>query len=129
MTILLIEDNDTIIKGLSYSIEKKGYEFKYRTSVKSAGRYVEENAGNIDLIILDIMLPKVNGLDILRKIKDKDIKSKVIMLTAKGELEDKLLGFSEGANDYVSKLSNAVKGNSNIDFNGYKLYVNGEAIN
>ena len=56
-----------------------------------------------DLILLDIMLPNVNGLEILKQIKENDIKAKVIMLTAKGELEDKLLGFSEGANDYIAK--------------------------
>ena len=60
-------------------------------------------SGIYDLIILDIMLPKVNGMDILRQIKSEGVQSKVIMLTAKGELEDRLLGFSEGANDYVPK--------------------------
>ena len=49
------------------------------------------------------MLPGVNGIDILKEIKNNNIKSKVIMLTAKSELEDKLLGFSEGANDYIPK--------------------------
>ena len=60
-------------------------------------------SGIYDLIILDIMLPKVNGMDILKQIKSEGVQSKVIMLTAKGELEDRLLGFSEGANDYVPK--------------------------
>ncbi len=102
MTILLIEDNDTIIKGLSYSIEKKGYEFKYRTSVKSAGRYVEENAGNIDLIILDIMLPDGNGFDLYdRFIKPKDIPT--IFLTAQDDEEWIVRGLDVGAEDYVTK--------------------------
>ncbi len=127
MRILVVEDEYSLSELISDRLKKE----KYDVDVCLDGEEGLYNAllDVYDLIILDIMLPKVNGLDILRKIKDKDIKSKVIMLTAKGELEDKLLGFSEGANDYVSKLSNAVKGNSNIDFNGYKLYVNGEAIN
>ena len=49
------------------------------------------------------MLPGVNGIEILKEVKKNKIKAKVIMLTAKSELEDKLLGFSEGANDYISK--------------------------
>ena len=52
------------------------------------------------------MLPKVNGIDILKEIKANNVKAKVIMLTAKSELDDKLLGFSEGANDYVTKQFN-----------------------
>ena len=56
-----------------------------------------------DLILLDIMLPGIDGIEILKEIKKNNIKTKVIMLTAKSEIEDKLLGFSEGANDYISK--------------------------
>lgn len=59
--------------------------------------------GIYDLILLDIMLPKKDGLEILRELRAEGITSKVIMLTAKGELEDKLKGFGEGANDYVPK--------------------------
>lgn len=56
-----------------------------------------------DLIILDVMLPSIDGFKILEELKNNDIKSKVIMLTAKSELEDKLIGFSNGAIDYVTK--------------------------
>lgn len=56
-----------------------------------------------DLIILDVMLPSIYGFKILEQLKNNDIKSKVIMLTAKSELEDKLIGFSNGAIDYVTK--------------------------
>ena len=59
--------------------------------------------GIYDLILLDVMLPKKDGFEILREIRSEGITSKVIMLTARGELDDKLKGFSEGANDYVPK--------------------------
>ena len=59
--------------------------------------------GIYDLILLDVMLPKKDGFEILREIRAEGITSKVIMLTARGELDDKLKGFSEGANDYVPK--------------------------
>ncbi len=56
-----------------------------------------------DLIILDVMLPKVNGFKILEEIRKEKIEAKVIMLTAKSILEDKLTGFNYGANDYLTK--------------------------
>ncbi|MBQ9608935.1 MAG: response regulator transcription factor [Lachnospiraceae bacterium] len=102
MTILLVEDNDTIIKGLSYSIEKKGYDFKYRTSVKTAAKYIEENTGSIDLIILDIMLPDGNGFELYEQfIKPKDIPT--IFLTAQDDEEWIVKGLDVGAEDYVTK--------------------------
>ena len=59
--------------------------------------------GIYDLILLDVMLPKKDGFEVLSEIRQEGITSKVIMLTARGELDDKLKGFSEGANDYVPK--------------------------
>ena len=59
--------------------------------------------GIYDLILLDVMLPKKDGFEILKEIRQEGIASKVIMMTARGELDDKLKGFSEGANDYVPK--------------------------
>ncbi len=59
--------------------------------------------GIYDLILLDVMLPKKDGFEILREIRSEGITSKVIMLTARGELDDKLKGFGEGANDYIPK--------------------------
>lgn len=56
-----------------------------------------------DLIILDIMLPKINGIEILKQLRKEKIKSKIIMLTAKSQLEDKLDGLNNGANDYITK--------------------------
>lgn len=56
-----------------------------------------------DLIILDVMLPKINGFEILKKIREENIDAKVIMLTAKSMIEDKLEGFNKGANDYITK--------------------------
>ena len=60
-------------------------------------------SGLYDLIILDVMLPSMNGLEILKKLREEEIESKVIMLTAKSMLEDKLNGLENGANDYLTK--------------------------
>lgn len=65
---------------------------------------LESALSNIyDIIILDVMLPKINGFDILKKFRKENIKSKIIMLTAKSQLEDKLEGLTKGANDYMTK--------------------------
>ncbi|MBO5609475.1 MAG: response regulator transcription factor [Eubacterium sp.] len=101
MRILVVEDEYSLAELVAERLKKE----RYTVDVSNDGEEGLYNAlsGIYDLIILDIMLPKVNGMDILRQIKSEGVQSKVIMLTAKGELEDRLLGFSEGANDYVPK--------------------------
>ena len=101
MRILVVEDEFSLAELVAERLKKE----RYTVDVSNDGEEGLYNAlsGIYDLIILDIMLPKVNGMDILKQIKSEGVQSKVIMLTAKGELEDRLLGFSEGANDYVPK--------------------------
>lgn len=101
MRILIVEDEQALAEIVASRLKKE----KYIVDVSNDGEDGLYNSllGIYDLILLDIMLPNVDGIEILKKIKKNDIKSKVIMLTAKSELEDKLLGFSEGANDYVAK--------------------------
>ena len=101
MRILIIEDEESLAELVANRLKKE----KYIVDISLDGEEGLYNAlENIyDLILLDIMLPGINGIDILKEIKKNNIKAKVIMLTAKSELEDKLLGFSEGANDYIPK--------------------------
>ena len=101
MRILIVEDEVTLADLVATRLKKE----KYIVDVSNDGEDGLYNAlmDVYDLILLDIMLPNVNGIDILKQIRENNIKAKVIMLTAKGELEDKLLGFSEGANDYIAK--------------------------
>ena len=101
MRILIVEDETSLADLLSNRLKKE----KYIVDVSNDGEEGLYNAllDIYDLILLDIMLPSVNGIDILKEIKKNNIKSKVIMLTAKSDLEDKLLGFNEGANDYIPK--------------------------
>ena len=99
MRILIIEDEQNLADIVANRLKKE----KYLVDISNDGEDGLYNAlmDVYDLILLDIMLPSINGIDILKEIKKNNIKSKVIMLTAKSELEDKLLGFSEGANDYI----------------------------
>lgn len=101
MRILIIEDEFNLADVISSRLKKE----KYAVDIFCDGEEGLESAlTNIyDLIILDVMLPNINGFEILRKIRGKNIKSKVVMLTAKTQLEDKLTGLNQGANDYVTK--------------------------
>lgn len=101
MRILIVEDEETLAELVANRLKKE----KYIVDISLDGEEGLYNAlmDVYDLILLDIMLPGVNGIQILKEIKNNNIRAKVIMLTAKSELEDTLLGFSEGANDYISK--------------------------
>ncbi len=101
MRILIVEDEYKLSEMVSDRLKLE----KYNVDVCNDGEEGLYKAldGIYDLIILDIMLPHVNGIEILKKVRSNDINSKVIILTAKGELDDKLLGFKSGANDYISK--------------------------
>ena len=101
MRILIVEDEESLAELVANRLKKE----KYIVDVSLDGEEGLYNAlmDVYDLILLDIMLPGVDGIEILKEIKKNNIKAKVIMLTAKSELEDKLLGFREGANDYISK--------------------------
>ncbi len=101
MRILIVEDEESLAELVANRLKKE----KYIVDISLDGEDGLYNAlmDVYDLILLDIMLPNKNGIEILKEIKKNNIKAKVIMLTAKGELEDKLLGFNEGANDYIPK--------------------------
>ena len=101
MRILVVEDEKALAELVSDRLKRD----HYTVDISNDGEEGMDNAlsGMYDLIILDIMLPKVDGITILKEIRKQDKEVKVIMLTAKGELEDRLLGFEKGANDYVPK--------------------------
>lgn len=101
MRILIVEDEFKIADVIASRLRKENY----IVDVFGNGEEGLYNAlTNIyDLIILDVMLPKVDGFKILEEIRREKINAKVIMLTAKSMIEDKLTGFNNGANDYLTK--------------------------
>ncbi len=101
MRILVVEDEETLADLISERLKKE----KYSVDVSYDGGEGSFNALSdiYDLIILDVMLPYKDGFEILKEIREDKISSKVIMLTAKAELEDKLNGFNYGADDYLTK--------------------------
>lgn len=101
MRILIVEDEFKLAEIISERLKKENYE----TDISTDGESGLYNAltDSYDLIVLDIMLPKVDGTEILRQIREEGVSSKVIMLTARSSIEDKLNGLTGGANDYMTK--------------------------
>ena len=101
MNILLIEDTESIIKGLTYSFEKNNYNLTVKTTIKDSKDYLINNS-DIDLIILDITLPDGNGFGLFEN-TIKSLKVPTIFLTAKDEEDDIVKGLNIGAEDYITK--------------------------
>ena len=101
MRVLIVEDEKDLANVLSEMLELEGY----HTDIANDGEYGLDCAmtGIYDLIILDIMLPKLDGIAVLRKLRQKQISSAVLMLTAKSQIEDKVDGLDSGADDYLTK--------------------------
>ncbi len=99
--ILIIEDNQDLAFGLRTNLEVQGYEVALEEDGVS-GLAVAQNCPP-DLIILDLMLPKLDGIEVLRKIRKSDSRIPILILTAKGNEVDKVLGLRLGADDYVTK--------------------------
>ncbi len=99
--ILLVEDEPGLILTLTDRLESVGYDVMCEEEGDSGlKRALNES---FDLFILDIMLPKKNGLDICQEIRKRDIQTPIIMLTAKGQVVDKVVGLKLGADDYLTK--------------------------
>lgn len=104
--ILIVDDEPLIIKGLKFSLEKDGYIIDVAVDGEEA--YQKTLANNYDLILLDVMLPKMSGIEVCQKVREtSDIP--IIMITAKGEDMDKILGLEYGADDYMTKPFNILE--------------------
>lgn len=104
MRILLIEDDHDLCYSLAFQLEKKGYQVDTCEDGTDADYYTSQSI--YDLILLDRMLPHVDGLTILKKLRSSGNTAPVIVLTALGELEDKIHGLDAGADDYLVKPFN-----------------------
>lgn len=99
--ILVVEDEPSMRIGLKDNLEFEGYEVEFADDGESG--YKKIITQKFDLILLDVMLPKMNGFDVCRKVRAEGVKIPIILLTAKGEEIDKVLGLELGADDYVTK--------------------------
>jgi len=99
--ILIIEDEEDLVKGLKINLVDEGYEIDYALNGKEGLR--KALTEKPDLILLDIMLPGMNGLEICKELRLNKMDIPILMLTAKGEEIDKVIGLEIGADDYISK--------------------------
>ena len=99
--LLIIEDDPTLLRGLKDTFVSKGCEVL--TAVEGEAGLNLALSSQPDLVLLDIMLPKVNGYEICRGIREHGLQMPIILLTAKGQEEDIVLGLNLGADDYVTK--------------------------
>lgn len=99
--ILLVEDEPGLVLTLSDRLESEGY----IVEVARDGQTGQEKAanGSYDLILLDVMLPKKNGFDVCRDLRSQHIQTPILMLTARGQVVDKVVGLKLGADDYLTK--------------------------
>ena len=98
--VLVVDDEKLIVKGLRFSLEQDGMEVDCAYDGEEA--LEKAKAGEYDIILLDLMLPKMDGLEVCQQIREFS-NVPIIMLTAKGEDMDKILGLEYGADDYVTK--------------------------
>ena len=148
MKILIAEDEISTAKALKVILEKSKFSVDIVHNGNDAWSYIQ--AGPYEVIVLDIMMPGMSGLEVLSKLRANNIKTPVLMLTAKGELEDRVAGLEAGADDYLPKpfataeliarvkalgrrseiYSDSVKqaGNLVLDSNKYEMRVGSKSV-
>ena len=148
MKILIAEDEISTAKALKVILEKSKFSVDIVHNGNEAWSYIQ--AGPYEVIVLDIMMPGMSGLEVLAKLRANNIKTPVLMLTAKGELEDRVAGLEAGADDYLPKpfasaeliarvkalgrrseiYSDSVKqaGNLVLDSNKYEMRVGSNSV-
>ena len=99
--ILIVEDDEKIARVIQLELDFEGYQTEVAYTGKEALEQFEN--GSFDLILLDVMIPELSGLEVLRRIRLQDEQIKVIMLTARDAVMDKVSGLDSGANDYMTK--------------------------
>ncbi|MGH3022815.1 MAG: response regulator transcription factor [Gaiellaceae bacterium] len=101
LTVLLVDDEESVQKLLAYPLEREGYRVvQARDGEEALARYREQP---VDLVILDLMLPRLDGLAVCRRLREERSAVPIIMLTARGDEGDKVLGLELGADDYITK--------------------------
>ncbi|MBY0087088.1 response regulator transcription factor [Brevibacillus brevis] len=99
--ILIVEDEEKIARVIQLELEYEGYESEIaKTGLEALEQY---NQGGWNLVLLDVLLPGLSGIEVLRRIRVKDSATPVILLTARNAVVDKVNGLDQGANDYITK--------------------------
>lgn len=149
--VLVVDDEKLIVKGIRYSLEQDGMEVDCAYDGEEALNKI--HTGEYDIILLDVMLPKLNGFEVCQQVREFS-NVPIVMLTAKGEDMDKILGLEYGADDYITKPFNILEvkarlkaiirrtspkykesvkviesGDMRLDCEGRRLYISEKEIN
>lgn len=103
MKILLIEDEEKLAKNIKKYLERQGYTVYYFLSGEKAEEYIYKYADSLDLLLLDYMLPGKSGIEICKAIREVGVNIPVLMLTARDDSQDIILGLDSGVDDYLTK--------------------------
>ena len=106
MKLLIVDDEKLLVKGLKFNFEQDGYEVVTAMDGEEAVKLAKDKS--IDLIVLDLMLPKMDGLEVCQKVRESS-NVPIIMLTAKSDDIDKIMGLDYGADDYMTKPFNILE--------------------
>lgn len=99
--ILLIEDDQALALGLRINLEAEGYEVVHASNAESGLALLD--SASVDLVVLDLMLPGIDGVEALRRVRGENLKLPVLILTARSSMDDKVEGLKAGADDYLTK--------------------------
>lgn len=151
MRILVVDDEKLLVKGIRFNLENEGYSVDVAyDGLEALGKI---RGGNFDLVVLDLMLPELSGLEVCAKVREFS-NVPIIMLTAKSEDADKIIGFESGADDYLAKPFNIAElkarirailrrstiinhnnvensfeaGKIRLDYNGRNVYIQGKKV-
>lgn len=103
MRILVVEDNQKLADSLTRGFRQEGYAADYLTNGEDGEKRIVMNPHDYDVVILDITLPKKSGIAVCRSLREQNIMTPIIMLTARDTVQDKIIGLDSGADDYVIK--------------------------
>lgn len=103
MRVLLVEDDELLGDGIRTGLKHYGHTVDWVKDGKSANEVLSTNYENFDIIVLDLGLPKLSGLDVLRKLRERNSSTPVIILTARETIDDRVKGLDAGADDYLTK--------------------------
>ena len=103
MKILVVDDERAVRESLRRALELEGYEIELAEDGRAALSRLEDDEGQPDAVILDVLMPGVDGLEVCRRLRRTGIRVPVLMLTARDEVENRVAGLDAGADDYVTK--------------------------
>lgn len=101
--VLIVEDEEHLAQGLKFNLEAEGYRASIARDGESALELAASPDAAIDVIVLDVMLPGCDGFQVVERLREREDRTPVLMLTARGRSEDVLRGFAAGADDYLPK--------------------------